>query len=196
MYKIKVKQLTSGSFPYGDVLVADGNGNTIFTSISGITRIGRGNTFPSVGSAELFYRTDVDELFYYDNTRSKWLTTETFSYICGNSSINRNASAYMYVANAVQSSTTGFVMPRNGTIVSASVDNGTTVGTTRNLEIRVNNSTTNRVLLPITSGNKSNSINDANQDFSVNDRIQVIALANGNDNINNIIVTFNVSYRI
>jgi len=192
--RIKIKQITSGDSPYGHILMSDGSGNTNFVDYS-LQNIG--TSFPpSPTGGTLFYRSDVDILFYYDNSISQWLSVESQLFTSGRANIQKNISGYMYVGTAVQSSTEGFYMKRNGTILSASVDNSTIMGSNRDIEIRVNNSTTNRVLLTMTTGNKSVSTISANQDFNGGDLIQTIGIANGGTDFNNISVIFEISWRI
>lgn len=192
MAKIKIKQIQSGSQIFGKVVKSDGSGNTFWSDA-----IERGTTFPSSPSGgDLYYRTDEDALFHYDDSRSKWFTVKTLLYSCGRNRIKKNISAYMYAGNAVQSSTNGFIMTHNGTILSATVDNVNVMGSNRNVEVRVNNSTSNRVLLTVTIGNKSVSTTTADQNFSSGDTIQVIGIANSGTDFSNIIVTFEIAWRI
>ena len=192
MARIKIKQIQSGSQIFGKVVKSDGSGNTIWSDA-----IERGTTFPgSPTGGDLYYRTDSDALFHYDDSRSKWLTVKTLLYSCGRNSIKKNTSAYLYAGDAVQSSTNGFQMTHDGTILCVTVDNANIMGTPRNIEVRVNNSTTNRVVLTIPTGNKSATTITANQDFSSGDVIQVIGIANGGTDLSNVIVTFEIGWRI
>ena len=178
--------------------MSDGDGNVIWADISGLTYpLDRGTTFPlSPSGGSLYYRTDEESLFHYDDSRSKWITVKTLLYSCGRDDIKKNISAYMYVGNAVQSSTTGFIMTKNGTILSATIDNRNVMGTPRNTEIRINNSTTNKVVLTIPTSEKSYSTITANQNFSSGDIIQVISLSNTGTDLKNVIVTFEIAWRI
>lgn len=190
--KIKIKQLTSGSEVSGKIIKSDGLGSFDFADA-----IEKGTSFPiSPVSGDTFYRTDVDMLFYYDGSRSKWLSVNTSTYTCGRSTVLKNISAYLLVGDSVQSSTEGFLLPRNGTIISASIDNSVSVTSTRDTEIRVNNSEVNKATLSLTLGNKSVSLDNINQDFSADDRLQVIILSNSTDTLNNVIVTIEVAWRI
>ena len=192
--RLKIKQIQSGSQIFGKVIKSDGSGNTIWSDA-----IERGTTFPSnpIGG-DLYYRTDSDALFHYDDSRSKWLTVKTLLYSCGRNSIIRSTSAYMYVGNAVQSSTNGFIMTHNGTILAATVDNVNVMALPRNIEFRVNNSTTNKVTLTIPTSSKSASTITANQDFSSGDTIQVIGISTpvGGTTLSNVITTFEIGWRI
>ena len=168
---IQIKQISSGQEPYGKHLISDGNSGTIF------------------------YRTDVEQLYHYDESRTKWLTVTTSLYNSGRANIQKNTSGYMYVGNGVQSSTEGFYMKQNGTIIAVSIDNGNVMGTDRLIDVRVNNSTTNRVQLTMATGNKSVSIDTANQDFNEGDIIQSIGISNGGTDFSNINVVFEVAWR-
>jgi len=191
-HKIQVKQLSSNNEIFGKIIKSDGSGNTIWSNV-----IESGTTFPSnPNGGDLYYRTDVNAIFHYDDSRSKWFTVKTLLYSCGRNSIQKNTSAYMYVGDAVQSSTNGFIMTHNGTILSATVDNTNIMGTPRNIEFRVNNSTTNKITLTIPTSSKSTTTITANQDFSSGDTIQVIGIANGGTDLSNVITTFEIGWRI
>lgn len=116
-------------------------------------------------------------------------------YTCGRDQVKKNVTAYMLVGSAPQTSTVGFNMKQNGTIISATLDNSDTATSTRLIEIRINNSTVNKVTLSLTSGNKSVLDNSSNLDFSSGDKIQVVAIADGTNDLDNVIVTFEVAWR-
>jgi hypothetical protein len=89
--RLKIKQIQSGSQIFGKVIKSDGSGNTIWSDL-----IERGATFPiSPNSGDVFYRTDIDQLYHYDGSRSKWLSVTTSLYNCGRDTIKKNTSAYM-----------------------------------------------------------------------------------------------------
>lgn len=70
--KVKIKQLSSNDELKGKTLLTDGNGKFLFDY-----PISKGDVFPSNPlSGETFYRTDIDELFYFDNSRNKWLSVK------------------------------------------------------------------------------------------------------------------------
>jgi hypothetical protein len=166
--RLKIKQIQSVSQIFGKVVKSDGSGNTIWSDL-----IERGTTFPSnPQGGDVFYKTDREAIYHYDDSRSKWLTIKTLLYSCGRSNIQKNVSAYLEVGDAIQSSTNGFIMTHDGTILSATADNANIMVTSRDIEIRVNNSTTNRVLLTIPAASKSITTITANQDFSAGDVIQ------------------------
>ena len=195
MAKIKVKQITSDNQPSGKYIITNGSGGLIYgNSIS--SGVITGTTFPiTPQTGDLFYRVDTDQLYHYDDSSTKWLTVNTSLLSCGRSNIQKNSTAYMYIGNATMSSTTGFVMKQNGTIISATVDNNNTMGTDRNIEIRVNNSTTNRIILTVTTGNSLAITTTSNLNFNQGDRIQVLGIANGGTNFSNVTMTIEVAWR-
>jgi len=155
-----------------------------------------GTTFPGTPSGgDLFYRTDLVQQFAYDASRGKWLTTNRASYNCGSNRINGNVTGYMNIGDAAMSSNVGLKTPRNGTIISVSIDNDNITTANRTLDIRVNNSTTNRVQLTVTTGNKGAYLSNGNQDFSAGDLLQAVLLANNSDRFDDILVTFEVAWR-
>lgn len=155
-----------------------------------------GNTFPGTPSGgDLFFRTDILQQFVYDSSRGKWLTTNRATYNAGRNRANRNTTAYMNIGDAAMSSTVGLRMPRNGTILAVSIDNDNITTANRTLDIRVNNSTTNRVQLVVTTGNKGANLTNGNQDFSAGDLLQAVLLANGSDRFDDVLVTFEVAWR-
>lgn len=197
--RIKIKQLTSGTIPFGNVLISDGFGDFTFTDISGLTyNIDKGTVFPiSPENGDIFYRTDINYLFYYDDTRTKWLSVEKSALSCGRANAQFNASVYMRVGDATQTSTSGFKMKRNGTILGVTIENNSVLTSNRNIEVRVNDSVVNRVLATINTGQSSVVINNSNLDFNQNDIIQVIAISGASGSgLNNVIVTVNIAYRV
>lgn len=193
-FKLKVKQLTSGNESIGKVLKTDGLGSFEYNDV-----IDKGISFPdSPSSGDTFYRTDVDMLFYYDGIRNKWLSVNKPTFVCGRNRLQKNTLTYYQVGDAVQTSTSGFNMLMNGTITGISIDNNNTVTNIngRTLDIRVNNSTTNRYQLTVTNGNKSANATNVNLDFNSGDILQAILLPNNTDDFDNSIVKIEVSWRV
>jgi len=175
MYRIKVKQLTSGNELSGKTIIADGSGGFIYK----YPQIEKGISFPVTPiNGDLFYYLTNNILYQYDSGRSKWLSVEVISLLLGKATINQNTSGYFGVADVVHSSTTGIIMPRNGTIISATLDNINNMGATRNVEIRVNNSESVKLTLSLLSGNKSVSVTDGDVNFNTGDFINAIAISN------------------
>jgi hypothetical protein len=196
---IGFKQLTSVNAEFGKILISDGNSKFILSDISGLTTvIGNGTSFPSNPSGvTMFYRTDADLLFYYDDNRSKWLTIERHTLTCGRTTAASGSTIYMRVGDATQNSTSGFRMIRNGTIIGASIQNDNILTTSKPIEIRINNSVINKVDIIILSGTTGGNINNINLDFNLGDIIQVVSIPStpGSD-LSNVIIIIDVSYRI
>ena len=193
--RVKVKQISSGNEPLGKVLVSDGNSGLTFYDIN---IIGSGTTFPSTPTGgTLFYRTDVDLLFQYDYSRSKWLTIDSHTLNCGRATAIAGSTIYMRVGDATQNSTSGFRMIRNGTIIGASIQNTNVLTSARNIEIRVNNSSVNSVTLNIAIGQSGASVDNSNLDFNQGDLIQVAAIPGLTGSaLSNPIVVIKIAYRV
>lgn len=201
MNTLKVKQIHSGGGDnYRKILSPNSQGGVIIKDVRDLTGVDifKGTTFPTGTTldGDLFFREDVSDLFIYDSNRGKWLTVNRESLICGREVAKKNTPTYMGVSTTIHSSTEGFYMYNNGTITNISIDNSISVLNTRNFEIRINNSTTNKITLPLNAGTKSNILNDTNLDFTSGDRIQVIALANGTDDLENITILIEVAWRV
>ncbi|HPI81864.1 MAG TPA: hypothetical protein PK122_01380 [Candidatus Paceibacterota bacterium] len=189
-YVRKSGDIMSGNLVIQTDLSVNGKGSFGQLNVSG-------TSFPgSPINGDLFYRNDLFLQFVYDSSRGKWLSTNRASYTVGRSSAHKNSTVYMGVADAVMSSAQGLRMPRNGVITSVSLDNATTVtAANRTLDIRVNNSTTNRVQLLITTGNKGAYLTGANQNFSAGDLLQAVLISNGSDTFTDVLVIFEVAWR-
>lgn len=167
-------------------------------SVNGKTSTGEfnvsGSSFPGSPSAgDLFYRTDLVQNFEYDASRGKWLSIDRSKYISGRDDLPGNTAGYFGIVDLQFTSTEGFLMPKNGTIVSASFINANTI--TRDVGIRVNNSASYQVLLSL-SASSSIIRNDLNLDISTGDIIQTGALSGGVLNgITRGICTFEVAWR-
>ena len=197
--RLKIKQLQVGQNDSNtNVLSPDGEGSVTSKPLREITGfdIAKGNSFPTGSTdGDLFYREDLDMFFFLDGSRSKWLSVDRQNLICGRETAKKNISAYLGTTTTLHSSTTGFHMYNNGTITNVSVNNTITVNNNRDVEIRINNSTTNKVSVPINSGNNSNILNNTDLDFSWGDQIQSIVLANNNDDLENITVIIEIAWR-
>jgi len=119
----------------------------------------------------------VDGLLYvYDASRGKYLSNR-MTLAGARNGAPGGTDCYFKNGDATASSTTGFKMVRNGTITGLSVTNTTIVTANRNIEARVNDSSTNKVRLVLLNGNKGAYLNNGNQDFVEGDVIQLIALS-------------------
>jgi len=152
-----------------------------------------GTSFPgSPSDGDIFNRTDLDMVFRYDGGRTKWLSEHSEILACGRGVVSDIIDAYCGVGNAPMSATSGFRMPRNGTIVAVTVENQSTV--TRTIDFRVNNSAVNRVQLSLTAA-KGGKVVNANQDFSADDILQTLALIAAGNSMSNLIATVEVKWR-
>jgi hypothetical protein len=180
------------------VNVKDSDDATVFfINSDGNVTIGqavqKGTSFPSSPTdGDLFNRTDLDMVFRYDGGRSKWLSEHSETFVCGRGSVLAVADVYAGIGSAVMSSASGLRMPRNGTIVAVTVENQNTV--TRTIDYRVNNSAVNRVQLALTAA-KGGKDTSANQDFSADDLLQVLALAAAGNGMTDLIATIEVKWR-
>lgn len=161
---------------------------------TGSRSVQKGSSFPSNPSnGDMFFRTDLNMVFQYDSTRTKWLSSDRQIFTCGKNSVVAGTTGYMGIADLTFTSTEGFIMPRNGTITSVNYRNANTV--TRNIEFRVNNSTTNRVVLTLTAATSGSNL-AVNLDFNANDIIQVVAIAGAAGNtVARSIAEFEVAWR-
>lgn len=188
---IKTKQLNSGNETIGKTLLTDGNGGFTYDYI-----IPKGSQFPtSPLSGDTFYRTDINEIFIYDESRLKWLSIDRNSLECSRSIVENTISGYMYVGESPQSSTNGFRMPYNGTIVGITINNSNILTSNRTLDVRINNSESNRIQITINNGNSGATLTNCNLDFSTNDLIQCLALS-GTNTLNNVIVKIEIARRV
>ena len=184
--KLPVNQLASGSD------IQDGEECSVLLFFTEEC-VPAGVAFPgSPANGDLFNRTDLDMLFRYDTTRAKWLSEHSEMFSCGRGAVNPLVNVYCILSNATMSSTNGIRMPRNGTIVAVTVQNLNSV--TRTIDYRVNNSTVNRVQLALATAAGGKVIN-ANQDFSADDLIQVLALIAAGNAMSELIATIEVKWR-
>lgn len=185
---------SSGGTLSGDLLVETD------ISINGKGSFGEfnvsGSSFPSSPlEGDIYYKNDSGLQYAYDSSRGKWLSTSKTSLLCGRGTAFKNSTVYMEIGGAAMSSTQGIKMFRDGTVLSVSIDNATTTTANRILDVRVNDSTTNRIQLTVGSGNKGAYLTNGNLDFSAGDLIQAVLLLNSSDTFSDIIVAIEVAWR-
>jgi hypothetical protein len=128
---------------------------------------------PSPAPGDMFYRTDLNLTFQYDGSRSKWLSVTQMFLDWGS---NNASGSYLNIHGAAATQT-GYLMPRNGTILSVTAICASG-NQSKQLEIRKNNiGTTPLKTFSLSSGSYS-SIND-NIDFNTTDYIQAFATSSG-----------------
>lgn len=153
-------------------------------------KIPKGTAFPTSPAPEdgdLFYRTDMSMIFSYDGTRGKWLST-TEMFLDWGANVGDGKYLRIHGATATQ---TGYLMPRNGTIVNITAK-GASGNLSKAIEIRRNNSNTALATFNLSSGSYSDS--SSNIDFQVGDYIQAFASSTGSP-VRDIVVLATVSWR-
>lgn len=143
------------------------------TLIDGAKGIEKGTTFPSSPEAgDLFYRTDLSLFFQYDASRSTWLSIAQMFLDWGSSSAD---GVYLNIHGATATQT-GYLMPRNGKIISITA-RCASGNQSKTMEIRRNhNSTTPLKQFSLASGQYSSVTEDVS--FSAGDYIQAFATSN------------------
>jgi len=140
-----------------------------------------------LGGGEMCVR-DGD-LYIYDATRGKWLSSDASSVtISGNSS---TTSGYLYIDNTIMNSTTGICMPFNATITGLTVSNSNS-GAYGSMDIRCWGST----IAEVSFSGYSTARNNLNINVSEEDVIQIYCDANGNGRPNKPVVLLLFKRRI
>lgn len=106
-------------------------------------------------------------LYTYDSVRGKWLSIQRQTFLFGRAGITNNQ--YLNMAGNVISTVSGYRMPRNACIVSASAQSATSHNYT--IHFRKNDSDTNIYSLP-TYGDKGKSVIDINVNISNSEYLQ------------------------
>jgi hypothetical protein len=128
---------------------------------------------PTPADGDLFYRTDLNLTFQYDGSRSKWLSITQMFLDWGS---NSASSSYLNIHGAAATQT-GYLMPRNGTIITVTAK-AASGNLTKSFEIRRNHdSVTPLVSFSLVGG--SYSTISSNVNFDATDYIQVFAVSNG-----------------
>ena len=151
------------------------------------------SAFPdtSTGGA-MFFRSDLNQMFVYDEVRTKWLSIDRATYNAGAERALAGAVVYMEVGSGDMSSISGFRMPKNGTILGATIQNRVTLGNDRDIDIRINNVVSYSVTIP--SGQLGAIGINGNVDFSAGDIIQ-ISIENAATTLRDIFTSFEVAWR-
>jgi len=137
-------------------------------------KIPKGTTFPSnPETGDLFYRTDLSITYQYDGLRGKWLSTTQMTYDFG----SNNADGKYLNIHGAAATMTGYLMPRNGTIIAltAKVASG---NQTKTIEIRRNSDSTNPLKIFTLSSGTYLSVTE-NIDFTAGDYLQSFVVSSG-----------------
>lgn len=137
-------------------------------------KIPKGTSFPTTPEdADLFYRTDLSITYQYDGSRNKWLSTTQMTYDWG----SNNADGKYLNIHGAAATMSGYLMPRNGTIIAltAKIASG---NQTKSVEIRRNHDTSNPLkTFTLTSGSYSSVVE--NIDFQIGDYLQAFVVSSG-----------------
>jgi type VI protein secretion system component Hcp len=98
------------------------NSGTEQVQIDGVTHYGAGAGAPTARAGgfqdgDIYYDTNLHMDMRYDGSRSKWLSTESMTFAFGRNGNTAVGSYYFTNDSKVMSSTSGYRMPHNGTIV-------------------------------------------------------------------------------
>lgn len=136
----------------------------------------RGTSFPTVPAptgGDLFYRTDLNLTFQYDESRSEWLSMTHMSFDWG-AAVADGKYLRIHGAAATQS---GYLMPRNGTILTLTAK-AASGNQSKGLEIRLNNNgTTPLKSFNLSSGSYNSTTENIN--FSAGDYVQAFSSSVG-----------------
>lgn len=150
-----------------DLLIASGVNILNFEgALVDVVNVGGGKVdvrFPDI-------QVDGDSLWVYDQTRSKWLSTDKAQFSAGEKGLTKNKYLLTFDSQAIN--LTGYRMVRDGTITAIAAQ--TRNAETWTLRVRKNGSATNIQSLAMTAidGNHSNTVN---VDVDEGDRIQFYA---------------------
>jgi hypothetical protein len=141
---------------------------------------------PATGWTKHYFHPTLDCFVYYDETRAKWLSFETFTYIVSRSG-NTGAGVSLQSGGGVPTSTSPLHLgSKNVCLVSVAVTTGATEDFTLGVS-DISGGSGVAYTKSIPSGTKY--VDDAvNQNFNANDLIDVfVSAVGGSGNINNLV---------
>ncbi len=153
----------------------------------------KGTSFPgSPANGDLFYRNDLNLLFHYDGSRSKWLSVTTF----GMSGYRNLVAGVGLVYLDGFSATNGVKMPHAGTLISFSVKNNTAV--TRDVKIYKWDGVATTLLGTLSLVAESEKYTDsADADFGEGDSLTIaVDFTAGSGALNDAFVLAEVAWRV
>lgn len=109
-------------------------------------------------------------LLFYDNNRSKYLSTSRENITFGIDGKNINIDRWLRAVDGIPTNNTGFKIPRNGTIVAGTIQCKNSANCI--FHIRKNNNVSDIATLTL-NGNSGIIDNNLNIDVNVNDWIQL-----------------------
>ena len=125
-------------------------------------------SLPTTGLAAGQLAVKNNMLCIYDSTRAKWLSVQRSTFAFGRSGSTKNQYLSFFAGNVV-SNLSGLLMPYNATIVSIS-GQLSAIGTC-NMDIRLNNTATNSLILALSTVIGASSIS-SNLDMNAGDLMQ------------------------
>lgn len=137
--------------------------------------IGKGTAFPTdpaPDAGDIFYRTDLSLFFQYDGVRNDWLSIAQMFLDWGSASAD---GVYLNIHGAAATQT-GYLMPRNGKIISITA-RCASGNQSKALEIRRNHNSVSPLKSFSLSSGQYSSITE-NIDFVAGDYIQAFAVSN------------------
>jgi len=192
--------LSNTNFFYMDTVgrVAIGTTTTAPAAILTLASTTRGFAPPRMTNAQILliaspfdglkaYSLDDHFEYQYDASRAKWLSVDTTTYQFGSNGSTDNTELNF---NSTQNSTSGVLIPRDGTVISVTGMQNSG-NTTKGFEVRANGISIFSYVL-VASEFVSNAVN---ADFSASDMMHVFSIATGSA-ANNPTATVTVRWRL
>ena len=118
---------------------------------------------------------DAGNLYYYDVSRSKWLSTNRETFVFGLDQKNLSGIWQMSTSGDVVTASTGIPIQRNATIISLTCQVKQHFNpTTADFIIRKNNVGTDITKITLATGTDSNILDNLNIDISQGDFLQAV----------------------
>lgn len=150
------------------------------------------DTIVNPSQAQQFTQDSNGILLFYDNSRSKYLSTSRQILSFGINHRNIAASQWMMATSRVRTNIIGYKIPRNATITALTTQTQNSVANC-SFDIRKNNSITNIVSVTLI-GQTSNVTDNLNVDININDWLQVFLQVNS-DNVDNPLLNLEIAWR-
>ncbi len=150
------------------------------------------DTIVNPSQAQQFTQDSNGILLFYDNSRSKYLSTSRQILSFGINHRNIAASQWMMATSRVRTNIIGYKIPRNATITALTIQSQNSVANC-SFNIRKNNSVTNIVSVTLV-GQTSNVTDNLNVDIDINDWLQVFLQVNSG-NVDNPLLNLEIAWR-
>lgn len=143
----------------------------------------------NVAAGDVFYASDNGLTYFYDGTRSKWLSVQRLALVF---SADKSDGNYLYPGGTSNANTSGYQIPADATILSVSVL-GASGNATKGMQLTINNNTASPALSFSLSG-LSYTNTTANIDVSADDYIGIKSVSTGG-RVNDIVAFIEIAYR-